>query len=55
MYVNKKQILVPTPKLRSNFLSFMNIGNTIDVFGVEYYNFQIFFAKIIIQETNSNF
>ena len=38
MYVNKKQILVPTPKLQSNFLIFMNICKTIDIFGVEYYD-----------------
>ena len=38
MYVNKKQILVPTPKLQSNFLIFMNICKTIDIFGLEYYN-----------------
>ena len=49
MYVNKKQILVLTPKLQSNFLFFMNICKTIDIFVVEYYNFQVHFIKIIIQ------
>ena len=38
MYVNKKQILVPTPKLQSNFPFFMNICKTIDISGVEYYD-----------------
>ena len=45
MYVNKKQILDPTPKLQSNFLFFMNICKTIDVFAVEYYDFKFFLLK----------
>ena len=36
--INKQQILVPTPKLQSNFLIFINLCQTIDIFGVEYYN-----------------
>ena len=53
MYVNKKQILVPTPKLQSTSLFFMNICKTIDILVVEYYNFQVYFIKIIIQKTKS--
>ena len=48
MYVNKQQILVPTPKLQSNFLIFMNLCKTIDIFGVEYYNLQIIVDNLII-------
>jgi hypothetical protein len=56
MYVNKKQILVLTPKLQSNFLFFMNICKTKDIFVVAYYNFQVYFIKIIIQKKrNQNF
>ena len=53
MYDNKKQILVPSPKLQSNFLFFMNICKTIDIIVVEFYNFKVYFTKMIIQKMKS--
>jgi hypothetical protein len=41
-------ILVPTPKLQSNFLIFMNMCKTIDIFGVEYYDLVIIVHNLII-------